>query len=111
MKLFIERKGDAMKQYALVLAATLVSSAASADTITISCPLVNRYSETEVSMLLSQAHAVLSEQEIGQIYGRYVSLKSACQTNANASRTLSVSSGLRSWLAQRGIDVTRLAKL
>ncbi|HMK90371.1 MAG TPA: hypothetical protein VK446_12160 [Methylocystis sp.] len=100
-----------MKRSVLTLAAALVTSTAGAETITIGCPVVHRYSEAEVNVLLSQARSVLNDQEIGHIYGRYVALKTACQTNANASRTVTISGGLRSWLAQRGIDVTRLAKL
>jgi len=99
-----------MKRAALALVAMLISSTAYADSILIGCPLINKYSASDVSMLLTHARSVISEQEIGKIYQRYVALKNACQTDANASRVVPVSTGLRSWLAQNGIDVNKLGK-
>jgi hypothetical protein len=99
-----------MKRLAILLTAMLISSAAYADNIVIGCSLISRYSESDVNMLLGQARSILSEREVGGIYYRYVSLKNACQTNANASRVVPVSSVLRNWLAQNGIDVNKLGK-
>jgi hypothetical protein len=100
-----------MNRAALVLVAMLLSSSAYAETIVIGCPLLSKYSDADVNNLLGQARSVLSEQEVGHIYHRYVSLKTACQTNANASRSVAVSGALRTWLAQRGIDVASLGRL
>lgn len=100
-----------MNRAAFVLVAMLLSSSAHAENIVIGCPLLAKYTDSDVSSLLSEARSILSEQEIGHIYHRYVSLKSACQTNDKASRTVAVSGALRSWLAQRGIDVARLGRL
>lgn len=100
-----------MNRAALVLVAMLLSSSAYAENIVIGCPLLSKYSDSDVNMLLSQARSILSEQEVGHIYYRYVSLKTACQTNARASRTVAVSGALRTWLAEKGIDVARLGKL
>lgn len=105
------REFENMKRIVPALIVTLISSGACAETITVGCPLVNKYSAFEVNLLLSQARSVLSAQEVNGIYHRYVSLRNACQTNANASGALPVSSGLRSFLSQKGIDVTRLSKL
>src|SRR5208282_3905573 len=99
-----------MKLHTLVVAAMLVSSTAYADNIVIGCPLIKMYSESDVNMLLTQARSVISEREIGQIYSRYVVLKNACQTNSNASRVVPVSATLRNWLAQNGVDISRLGK-
>ncbi len=100
-----------MKLPALGLAAALIASPAYAENVVIGCPLVQQYSEDQVHYLLNQARAVISEQEVGKIYQRYVSLKSACQANASASRVVFVSPTLRSWLAQNGVDVAKIGKL
>jgi len=97
-----------MKRSALVLAAMLISTAAYAENIVIGCPVVYRFSEFEVNALLSEARSVLPEQEVGGIYARYLALKSACRTNPAATRSVAVSSGLRSLLAQHGVDVAQL---
>ena len=99
-----------MKLPALVVTAMLVSSTAYADNIVIGCPLVKMYSDSDVSMLLTRARSIISEQEISQIYSRYVVLKNACQTNSNASRVVPVSATLRNWLAQNGVNINRLGK-
>jgi hypothetical protein len=99
-----------MKLPALVVLTMLVSSTAYADTIVIGCPLIKMYSDSDVSMLLARARSIISEQEINQIYSRYVVLKNACQTNSNASRVVPVSATLRNWLAQNGVNVSRLGK-
>jgi hypothetical protein len=99
-----------MKLPALALTAALVCSPAYAENIVIGCPLLQQYSEGQVNYLLNQARAVISEQEVGKIYYRYVSLKNACQANGNASRVVSVSPTLRSWLSQNGIDVSKIGR-
>jgi hypothetical protein len=68
------------------------------------------YSESDVNMLLTQARSVVGEQEIGRIYSRYVALKNACQTNSSASGVVPVSATLRNWLAQNGVNISRLGK-
>ena len=75
-----------MKLPALVIASMLISSTAYADAIVIGCPLIKMYSESDVGMLLTKARSIISEQEVNQIYSRYVVLKNACQTNSNASQ-------------------------
>ena len=99
-----------MKLPALVALTMLVSSTAYADNIVIGCPLIKMYSDSDVSMLLTRARSIISEQEINQIYSRYVTLKNACQTNSNASRIVPVSATLRNWLAQNGVSISRLGK-
>jgi hypothetical protein len=99
-----------MKRYALALAVILMSSTAHAENVVVGCPLVAKYSESSVSMLLSRARSVMSEGEINKIYVRYVSLKHACATNAKASSTLPVSAGLRQLLADYGVDVHSLGR-
>ena len=99
-----------MKRYVLALSLLVASSNAYADSITIGCQLLSKYSDSDVGTLLNHARSVINEQEIGKIYYKYVTLKNACQTNANASRVVPVSAGLRNWLAQNGIDVNRLGK-
>jgi hypothetical protein len=99
-----------MKLPTLVIATMLASSTAYADSIVIGCPLIKMYSESDVSMLLTKARSVISEQEINQIYSRYVVLKNACQTNSSASRAVPVSAILRNWLAQNGVNISRLGK-
>jgi len=99
-----------MKLPTLVVAAMLASSAAHADAIVIGCPLIKMYSESDVGMLLTKARSIISEQEVNQIYSRYVVLKNACQTNSNASRIVPVSATLRNWLAQNGVNISRLGK-
>ncbi len=94
-----------MKKYALVLATLLAATAAHAETVIIGCPLIQKYSESDVNMLLSQARSAIGDQEVGKIYHKYVSLRNACQTNARATHMLPVSANLRSFLAQNGIDI------
>jgi len=96
------------KRSALVLAAMLLSTAAHAENIIIGCPVVYKFSEFEVNTLLSEARSVLPEHEVGGIYARYLALKSACRTNPAATRSVAVSGGLRSLLAQHGVDVSQL---
>jgi hypothetical protein len=98
-----------MNLSSLTIAAALMVSPAYAGNIVIGCPLVKQYSESQVNMLLSQARTVVSEQEVGKIYNRYVSLKTACQTNGSASRIVPISTALGNWLAQNGVDVKKLA--
>jgi hypothetical protein len=88
----------------------LISSTAYADNIVIGCPLINMYGESDVNILLSKARSVIGDREAGQIYGRYIVLKSACQTNSNASSVLPVSAILRTWLSQNGVDIGRFGK-
>jgi len=99
-----------MKRTALALFLLLISSAAYADNIVVGCPLLDRYSDSDVRMLLGEVRSVLSDKEVGTIWSRYLSLRSACQTNASASRVLPVSEKLRSWLAQYGVDVRQLGR-
>jgi hypothetical protein len=99
-----------MKRTAIALFFLLISSAAHADNIVVGCPLLDKYSDTDVRTLLSEARSVLSDREVGTIYSRYLALRSACQTNANASRVLPVSEKLRNWLAQYGVDVRQLGR-
>ena len=99
-----------MKRTAFALFFLLISSAASADNIVVGCPLLNKYSDTEVRTLLGEVRSVLSDKEVGTIYSRYLSLRSACQTDAKASRVLPVSEKLRNWLAQYGVDVRQLGR-
>ncbi|MGA8170918.1 MAG: hypothetical protein WB816_08825 [Methylocystis sp.] len=99
-----------MKLPTMVIVTMLASSTAYADNIVIGCPLTKLYSEADVNMLLTKARSIISEQEIAQIYNRYVVLKNACQTNSNASRVVPVSATLRNWLAQNGVNISRLGR-
>jgi hypothetical protein len=99
-----------MKRTALALFFLLISSAAHAENIVVGCPLLSKYSDSDVRTLLNEVRSVLSEKEVGTIYSRYLSLRSACQTNSSASRVLPVSDRLRSWLAQYGVDVKQLGR-
>ena len=96
-----------MKIPALVVASILVSSTAYANNVVVGCQLMNRYSESDVSMLLTKARSVIGDHEVNQIYGRYVVLKNACQTNSNASSVVPVSTTLRNWLAENGVNIGR----
>ncbi|MGC1860578.1 MAG: hypothetical protein WA733_05490 [Methylocystis sp.] len=96
-----------MKIPALVVASMLISSTAYANNIVVGCQLMNRYSESDVHMLLAKARSVISDHEVNQIYGRYVVLKNACQTNGNASSVVPVSANLRNWLAENGVNIGR----
>lgn len=98
-----------MKVFGLAIAAALLATPLHAEGVVIGCPLVKQYSESQVNALLAQARSVISEQEINKIHAKYVGLKDACQTNAAASRTVPVSATLRNWLADNGVDLTRLA--
>lgn len=98
-----------MKLPCLAIAAALIASPVYAESIVVGCPLVKHYSESQVNSLLSQARAVISEQEVGRIYYKYVALKNACQTNGAASRVVPVSATLRNWLAQNGVDIKNFA--
>jgi hypothetical protein len=99
-----------MKRTAFALFFLLISSAAYADNIVVGCPLLNKYSDNDVRTLLGEVRSVLSDKEVGTIYSRYLSLRSACQTDTKASRVLPVSEKLRSWLAQYGVDVRQLGR-
>jgi CRP-like cAMP-binding protein len=99
-----------MKLPTLAIAAALLSSPAYAESLTIGCPLIKQYSEDQVNYLLNQARSVISEQEVGKIYYRYVSLKNECLANSNASRVVPVSATLRDWLAQNGVDIRKIGK-
>ncbi len=96
-----------MKLPALVIASMLISSTAYANNVVVGCQLMNRYSESDVNMLLNRARSVISDHEVSQIYGRYVVLKNACQTNSNASSVVPVSANLRNWLAENGVNIGR----
>ena len=96
-----------MKLPALVIASMLISSTAYANNVVIGCQLMNMYSESDVNMLLAKARSVIGDHEVNQIYGRYVGLKNACQTNSNASSVVPVSATLRNWLAQNGVNISR----
>jgi len=100
-----------MKLYALAFVIALVSSSASADSLKISCPLVRQYSEAQVNMLLSQARAVVGDQEVGKIYYKYVGLKNECLVNSNAFRVVPVTAALKNWLAQNGVDMKAAGRL
>lgn len=97
-----------LKLSALAILMAVVASPARAESVVIGCPLIEQYSEDQVHSLLSQARAVLSEQEIGKIYHKYVSLRSDCQVNGAARRVVQVSPTLRSWLAENGVDIRTL---
>ncbi len=99
-----------MKLPALAITAALASSPAYAEDIVIGCPLVKQFSEYQVNILLDRARSVISEQEIGKIYYRYVSLKNSCQANDNAFRVVPVSDTLRNWLAQNGVDIKKIGR-
>jgi len=99
-----------MKLPTLVIASMLISSTAYANNVVIGCQLINMYSESDVNMLLTKARSVIGDHEVNQIYGRYVVLKNACQTNSNASSVVPVSTTLRNWLAQNGVNISRFAK-
>ncbi len=99
-----------MKLPALVIASMLISSTAYANNVVIGCQLINMYSESDVNKLLTKARSVIGDHEVNQIYGRYVVLKNACQTNSNASSVVPVSTTLRNWLAQNGVNISRFAK-
>src|SRR3974390_2648990 len=99
-----------MKRTALALFFALISSAACADKIVVGCPLLEKYSDSDVRTLLGEVRSVLSEKEVGTIWSRSLSLRSACQSDPNASRVLPVSENLRNWLAQYGVDVRQLGR-
>jgi len=99
-----------MKRTALALFFLIISSVAHADNIVVGCPLLEKYSDSDVRTLLSEVRSVLSDKEVGMIWSRYLSLRSACETNSNASRVLPVSEKLRNWLAQYGVDVRQLGR-
>ena len=96
-----------MKLPALVIASMLISSTAYANNIVVGCQLMNRYSESDVSMLLAKARSVIGDHEVNQIYGRYIGLRNACQTNSSASSVVPVSATLRNWLAENGVNIGR----
>ena len=96
-----------MKLPALVIASMLISSVAYANNIVVGCKLMSRYSESDVNMLLAKARSVISDHEVNQIYGRYIVLRNACQTNSNASSVVPVSANLRNWLAENGVNIGR----
>jgi len=96
-----------MKLPALVIASMLISSGAYANNIVVGCQLMSRYSESDVNMLLAKARSVISDHEVNQIYGRYIVLRNACQTNSNASSVVPVSANLRNWLAENGVNIGR----
>jgi len=99
-----------MRLSALAIAVALVSSPACAENIVIGCPLIKQYSDFQVNLMLDQARAVIGDQETNRIHNRYVSLRSECQANNNASRVLAVSTTLRNWLSQNGVDIKRFAR-
>lgn len=99
-----------MKRTALAILFLLVSSAAHSENVVVGCPLLSKYSDSDVRTLLGEVRSVLSDKEVGTIWSRYLSLRSACQTNSNASRVLPVSDKLRNWLAQYGVDVRQLGR-
>ena len=96
-----------MKLPTLVIASMLISSTAYANNIVVGCQLMNRYSESDVNMLLAKARLVIGDHEVNQIYGRYIGLRNACQTNSNASSVVPVSATLRNWLAENGVNIGR----
>ncbi len=96
-----------MKLPTLVIASMLISSTAYANNIVVGCQLMNRYSESDVNMLLAKARSVIGDHEVNQIYGRYIGLRNACQTNSNASSVVPVSTTLRNWLAGNGVNIGR----
>jgi hypothetical protein len=61
-------------------------------------------------MLLTKARSVIGDHEVSQIYGRYIVLRNACQTNSNASSVVPVSTTLRNWLAQNGVNISRFGR-
>jgi hypothetical protein len=96
-----------MKRFALAIIAAGISIPAHAENVVVGCPLVRQYSDSQVHYLLNQVRPVVSEQEIGKIYYKYVNLKNACQVNDNAVQVVAVSPSLRSWLAQNGVDIKK----
>jgi hypothetical protein len=99
-----------MKLPALAVLATLVSLPAHAERVTIGCPLVTQYSESEINYLLQEVRSVVGEQEAGRIYAHYLDLRNACRVDGNAVRTVTVSPTLRDWLAQNGVDIRRYSR-
>ncbi|MBY6240788.1 hypothetical protein [Methylosinus sp. Sm6] len=99
-----------MKLPALAALATCLSLPAYAEKVTIGCPLVAQYSESEVHYLLNEVRLVVGDQEAGRIYAHYLDLRNACRVNGAAVRTVTVSPTLRSWLAQNGVDIRRFAR-
>jgi len=100
-----------MKLHALAVTTALIASPACADSLKISCPLVQQYSEGQVNYLLNQARSVVGDQEVGKIYHKYVGLKNECLVNGNAFRIVPVTAALREWLAQNGVDVKAASRL
>jgi LPS O-antigen subunit length determinant protein (WzzB/FepE family) len=98
-----------MKPFAFALSLALLASPAWAESVVIRCPLIHQYSDLQVNLLFNQATSAIGEQEAGRIYSKYLSLRSECSANANASRTVSVSDKLKNWLNQSGVDIRRFA--
>jgi hypothetical protein len=96
-----------MKLPTLIIASMLISSTAYANNVVVGCQLMGRYSESDVHMLLAKARSVIGDHEVNQIYGRYIGLRNACQTNSNASSVVPVSATLRNWLAENGVNIGR----
>jgi hypothetical protein len=99
-----------MKRIAFALAALLISSTAHAENVVIGCPLLSKYSESDVQTLINYARSAVSERELVKIYSQYLSLRNACHTNTGASRTVAVSDTLRNWLAQNGISLREFSR-
>jgi hypothetical protein len=98
-----------MKLPIVAVIVTLVSSPVLADTVTIRCPLIRQYSDSQVNFLLNHASSVIGEQEAGQIYSKYISLKTECSANGNASRVIPVSAKAKNWLTENGVDLYKMA--
>jgi LPS O-antigen subunit length determinant protein (WzzB/FepE family) len=98
-----------MKPLAFALSLALLASPAWAENVVIRCPLIQQYSDLQANLLFNQAASAIGQQEAGRIYSKYLSLRSECAANANASRTVAVSDKLKNWLSQSGVDIRKFA--
>lgn len=75
-----------------------------ANSLSINCPMIKKFSEFEVNYMVRQLNEVIGAKEADRLYSRYIAFKSECSINPNLTLKLALSQNLKEWLAQNDVQ-------
>jgi len=76
-----------------------------ANSLSINCPTIKKFSEFEVNYMVRQLNEVIGSKEADRLYSRYIALKSECSINPNLTFKLALSQKLKDWLRQNDVQL------